>query len=99
MRFGLLATVRRTSSPGCRLAFHSALLFTRVPASPVASMRFRSWPITEAAGLEPMLKDMGLRVPAAEIDGTSSGSGPATERGTFAVPCSEAPVFDLSSAR
>jgi len=38
------------------------------------SMRFRAWPITETAALEPMLREMGLRVPAAEIDGTRSGS-------------------------
>lgn len=34
--------------------------------------RFRSWPITEVAALEPMLRAMGLRVPAAAIDGTSA---------------------------
>lgn len=34
--------------------------------------RFRSWPITEAASLEPALKEMGLKVPAKEIDGTST---------------------------
>ena len=34
--------------------------------------RFRSWPITEAVSLEPALKEMGLKVPAAEIDGTST---------------------------
>lgn len=37
--------------------------------------RFRMWPITEAAALEPTLQAMGLRVSAAEIDGTSSGGG------------------------
>lgn len=45
--------------------------------SAMSSSRFRSWPITEAAALEPMLKEMGLRVSAKEIDGTSSGSGNA----------------------
>ena len=37
--------------------------------------RFRSWPITEAAALEPSLREMGLRVPASDIDGTTSGTG------------------------
>lgn len=35
--------------------------------------KFRSWPITETAALEPMLRDMGLRVPAEDIDGTAPG--------------------------
>ena len=39
-------------------------------------VRFRSWPITEAAALQPMLKSMGLNLPAAEIDGTAPNSGP-----------------------
>ena len=38
------------------------------------NMRFRAWPITETAALEPMLREMGLRVPASEIDGTSASS-------------------------
>lgn len=33
--------------------------------------RFQSWPITEAANLEPYLRSMGLQLPAREIDGTS----------------------------
>jgi len=37
--------------------------------------RFRSWPITETANLEPRLKEMGLKVPASAIDGTAGGSG------------------------
>ncbi|KAK3250646.1 hypothetical protein CYMTET_39983 [Cymbomonas tetramitiformis] len=37
--------------------------------------RFRSWPITEVSALEPMLKAMGLRVPASQIDGTASATG------------------------
>merc|ERR1711865_1228192 len=37
--------------------------------------RFRSWPITETAKLEPKLRAMGLKVPAAKIDGTSNSSG------------------------
>ena len=39
--------------------------------------RFRSWPITAAGTLEPELQAMGLRVPAARIDGTSGGGGTA----------------------
>ena len=39
------------------------------------SPRFRTWPITEAKALEPALRSMGLRVPAAEIDGTAPGAG------------------------
>ena len=38
------------------------------------NMRFRAWPITETAALEPMLREMGLLVPASEIDGTSASS-------------------------
>ena len=38
-----------------------------------SASRFRSWPITAAASLEPALRDMGLQVPASKIDGTSSG--------------------------
>jgi len=37
--------------------------------------RFRSWPITAARLLEPHLRDMGLRVPASSIDGTSAAEG------------------------
>eukprot|EP00928_Gymnodinium_smaydae_P064302 TRINITY_DN4767_c0_g5_i1.p1 TRINITY_DN4767_c0_g5~~TRINITY_DN4767_c0_g5_i1.p1 ORF type:complete len:717 (+),score=99.52 TRINITY_DN4767_c0_g5_i1:53-2152(+) len=37
--------------------------------------RFRSWPITEARALEPTLQEMGLRVPAADIDGTGGSGG------------------------
>ena len=36
--------------------------------------RFRSWPITAARLLEPQLRDMGLRVKASMIDGTSGDS-------------------------
>ena len=46
-------------------------------ASAISSSRFRSWPITETAALEPGLREMGLRVPANEIDGTSSTAGGA----------------------
>lgn len=34
--------------------------------------RFRSWPITEASSLEPALREMGLKVAAKDIDGTST---------------------------
>lgn len=50
------------------------------PYSPTSSaaaakgLRFRSWPITEVTALEPMLKNMGLKVPASQIDGTAPGS-------------------------
>ena len=44
-------------------------------ASSMTTSRFRSWPITEAAALEPSLREMGLRVPTLEIDGTTAGTG------------------------
>ena len=44
-------------------------------ASSMSTSRFRSWPITEAAALEPSLREMGLRVPTLEIDGTTAGTG------------------------
>ena len=51
----------------------AALLLTPARAMATASSsRFRSWPITEAARLEPSLREMGLKVPASEIDGTSA---------------------------
>ena len=58
------------------LSTASALLFSmsRV-ASSMSASRFRSWPITEAAALEPSLREMGLRVPTVEIDGTTAGTG------------------------
>ena len=43
----------------------------------MTSHRFRSWPISEVTALEPMLKEMGLRVPASKIDGTSVQGGDA----------------------
>lgn len=43
--------------------------------APAHEPRFRSWPITEAGALEPLLREMGLQVPAAEIDGTGGGGG------------------------
>ena len=45
---------------------------------PTRGLRFRSWPITEVTALEPMLKGMGLRVPASEIDGTWAHKNKAT---------------------
>mmetsp|Transcript_11747 Transcript_11747/g.33988 ORF Transcript_11747/g.33988 Transcript_11747/m.33988 type:complete len:757 (+) Transcript_11747:4-2274(+) len=51
------------------------LLLARSLSMTVAMMtksRFRSWPITETGALEPSLQAMGLRVPASEIDGTST---------------------------
>ena len=48
---------------------------TCVPVMVDRDPRFRSWPITETAALEPMLKEMGLRLAASEIDGTSSTMG------------------------
>lgn len=81
-----------------RLALHrytTLLLTTRVAAMTTAASkpsRFRSWPITEVSALEPSLKAMGLRVPAKEIDGTSTSAaclsdalvsvGPAGRGGT-----------------
>lgn len=37
--------------------------------------RFRSWPITAARSLEPQLRDMGLKIAANAIDGTSGSNG------------------------
>ena len=57
----------------------AALLLTPARAMATASSsRFRSWPITEAARLEPSLRAMGLKVPASEIDGTSSAASAAS---------------------
>ena len=74
------------------------LLLTARAASSVSvasarlKSRFRSWPITEAAALEPALREMGLEVPASAIDGTSTSApclsdalvsvGPAGRGGT-----------------
>ena len=59
------------------LTTHAASLsmsgFSSSAPPSLAASRFRSWPITEAAALEPALREMGLRVPAARIDGTSRG--------------------------
>ena len=57
---------------GAILAFRAAmprlraLLFATLPmaAASAKGLRFRSWPITETAALEPTLKSMGLKVPA-----------------------------------
>ena len=40
--------------------------------------RFRCWPITEAAALLPTLQEMGLELPAEELDGTSRAAGSAS---------------------
>ena len=78
----------------CMLAMSAAAAI----ASKV-SPRFRTWPITEAKALEPALRSMGLRVPAAEIDGTAPGAGgkclsdalvsvgPAGRGGTVCLHC------------
>lgn len=43
-----------------------------IPCSAMtASPRFRTWPITAVRSIEPMLVQMGLRIPAKWIDGTS----------------------------
>jgi len=44
------------------------------PMTTSAALRFRSWPISEAAALEPALQSAGLKLPAKKIDGTSPGS-------------------------
>ena len=69
-----------------------ATLHGATAAAMSTTSRFRSWRITEAAALEPSLRNMGLRVPAAEIDGTSTNAaclsdalvsvGPAGRGGT-----------------
>ena len=51
----------------------SSLLTSLPMATSARGLRFRSWPITEAAALEPSLRSMGLKVPASEIDGTAPG--------------------------
>ena len=43
----------------------------------VSSPRFRTWPITAVKSLEPMLQQMGLKVSADAIDGTSASEGGA----------------------
>lgn len=58
----------------------------------MSSSRFRAWPITETTALLPMLHEMGLKLPASEIDGTSGSAdalsdamvsvGPAGRGGT-----------------
>jgi hypothetical protein len=56
------------------------LLFVQVfclrPCYSMASLspRFRTWPITAARSIEPQLQQMGLRIPAWRIDGTTSSS-------------------------
>ena len=61
-------------------------------ARPLTNVRFRSWPITEAASLEPELRQMGLRVPASEIDGTApGGKGNCLSDALVSVGICEAP--------
>jgi hypothetical protein len=48
----------------------AALLISTARSMSTTPSRFRSWPITEAAALEPTLKEMGLKVPASDVDGT-----------------------------
>ena len=64
MRRGLLvaAAISRSLAPSLAMS---------------SSSRFRSWPITETAALHPALKEMGLKLPADAIDGTSSAAGDA----------------------
>eukprot|EP00548_Thalassiothrix_antarctica_P006868 CAMPEP_0194143502 /NCGR_PEP_ID=MMETSP0152-20130528/12674_1 /TAXON_ID=1049557 /ORGANISM="Thalassiothrix antarctica, Strain L6-D1" /LENGTH=736 /DNA_ID=CAMNT_0038842953 /DNA_START=69 /DNA_END=2279 /DNA_ORIENTATION=- len=38
----------------------------------LSQQRFRTWPITAARSIEPQLREMGLRIPAKWIDGTSA---------------------------
>jgi len=38
----------------------------------LSQQRFRTWPITAARSIEPQLREMGLRIPAKWIDGTST---------------------------
>lgn len=54
----------------CQIRFFRQAL-RPIPSAAMADPRFRSWPITEAAALESELTKMGLKVPAAAIDGTS----------------------------
>ena len=55
-----------------RVAGHGVDASSRTEAQAKAMGRFRTWPITAAGELEPVLRDMGLRVDAAKIDGTST---------------------------
>ena len=56
----------------CGRALVSVL--SAAPMTTSAALRFRSWPISEAAALEPALQSAGLKLPAKKIDGTSPGS-------------------------
>ena len=56
---------------------HSSLFCNAMATAPAKDPRFRTWPITSTKSLEPMLKEMGLELPAEQIDGTSGGSGTA----------------------
>ena len=59
-----------------RLCAVSSLAAASISTASAASMRFRSWPITEVKPLEPTLRAMGLRLPASQIDGTAGGGDP-----------------------
>ncbi len=60
--------------------------------STTTTSRFRSWPITEAAALEVSLREMGLRVPASAIDGTSGGAGSGGGAALSDALCSVGPA-------
>ena len=67
----------------------SCALLMRLAASMSSFTRFRTWPITAVRSLEPELRQMGLRIPAASIDGTSSRDesdvtlGPSPDAASF----------------
>lgn len=94
MKAVVVGAIARTCLP-CSLLLRCALAVPVRSASAMAAApprqqpRFRTWPITATRSLEPELRSMGLRVPAARIDGTSRGradEGP--ERDTPApAPC------------
>ena len=67
----------------------SCALLMRLAASMSSFTRFRTWPITAVRSLEPELRQMGLRIPAESIDGTSSRDesdvtlGPSPDAASF----------------
>ena len=69
-----------------------ALAIKPAPSQSAMNSRFRSWPITEAAALEPALRAMGLRVPAHEIDGTGGTGAPAKGDALSDALCSVGPA-------
>lgn len=58
--------------PGIVVAISPFFFMAFAAGTAPPKSRFRSWPITETVALEPSLKAMGLRVPAKDIDGTST---------------------------